>query len=244
MRVLRLPALFALLGAISLLAGDLTITSQVTGKGAFAKDGTQVQLFSPTRMRINHSTSQTDSMVDYGKGVIYAIDHKKKSITHMSFQDMQEAMEAMEQQMAGMPEFVTKMMFGDVSDIKVEPLGEEKILGRTCRKVRIHLGKMVQEISADPSLQFPIKDYAKAMTMLNRTPGQMGVLFRRVYEETARLKGVPLKTHISGLMGMDVTTVATAISAAPIAASAWALPDGYAQRDGGKELKEAMKKGR
>jgi hypothetical protein len=233
-----------LLGAISLLAGDLTITSQVTGKGAFAKDGTQVQLLSSSRMRMNHSTSKNDSLVDYGKGVIYSIDHGKKVVTRMTFQDMQEAMDAMEQQMAGMPEFVTKMMFGDVSEIRVEPLGEETILGRRCKKARIHLGKMVEEISVDPSLQFPMKDYAKAMTMLNRIPGQMGSLFRRVYEETARLKGVPLKTHVSGLMGMDITTVATAISTAPIPESAWALPEGYAQKDGGKELKEAMKKGR
>jgi hypothetical protein len=216
----------------------------MTGKGALAKDGVQVQLLSSSRMRMNHSTSKNDSLVDYGQGVIYSIDHGKKVVTRMTFQDMQEAMEAMEQQMAGMPEFVTKMMFGDVSEIRVEPLGEETILGRHCKKVRIHLGKMVEEISVDPSLQFPMKDYAKAMTMLNRIPGQMGSLFRRVYEETARLKGVPLKTHVSGLMGMDITTVATAISTAPIAASAWALPEGYAQKDGGKELKEAMKKGR
>ena len=100
---------------------------------------------------------------------------------------------------------------------------------------------MIEELSVDPSLQIPIKDYAKAMSMLNRMPGQAGLLFKRIYEETARLKGVPLRTHITGLMGMDVTTEATAISTAPISGSTWALPSDYTMKDGGKEMKGAMK---
>ena len=90
-------------------------------------------------------------------------------------------------------------------------MGTDTVLGRPCKKVRVTLGKMVEELSVDPSLQFPIKDYAKSMAMLNRVPGPMGTLFKRVYQETAKLKGVPLRTHITGLMGMDVTTEATAI---------------------------------
>jgi hypothetical protein len=225
----------------NLTAGDLTITSQVTGKGALAKDGSQVQYLSATRMRVNHAGSKVDSLVDYGHEVIYSIDHGKKVITKLTFKDMQEAMQAMEDQMAGMPEMVTKMMFGDVSEVKVEQLGTDTVLGRTCRKVRVTLGKMVEELSLDPSLQFPIKDYAKSMAMLNRVPGPMGTLFKRVYQETAKLKGVPLKTRITGLMGTDVTTEATAVSTAPIPEGAWALPAGYTLKDGGKEMKDAMK---
>jgi len=150
-------------------------------------------------------------------------------------------MQAMEAQMAGMPEMVTKMMFGDVSEVKVEPLGPDTVMGRPCKKVRITLGKMVEELSVDPSLQVPIKDYAKAMSMLNRMPGQAGLLFKRVYEETARLKGVPLRTHITGLMGMDLTTEATAVSTARIPDSTWTLPSDYTMKDGGKEMKNATK---
>ncbi|WP_243302883.1 DUF4412 domain-containing protein [Geothrix oryzisoli] len=241
MRILLASAFVAILSAVSLLAGDLTITSEVTGKGAMAKDGSQVQYLSATRMRINHAGSKTDSLVDYGHEVIYSIDHSKKVITKFTFKDMQETMQALEDQMAGMPAMVTKMMFGDVSEVKVEQLGADTVLGRPCKKVRITLGKMVEELSIDPSLQFPIQDYAKSMAMLNRAPGPMGTLFKRVYQETARLKGVPLRTHITGLMGMDVTTVATAVSSAAIPESAWALPAGYTLKDGGKEMKESLK---
>lgn len=241
MRLLLAPALAIAALASSLFGGDLTITSQVSGKGALAKDGTQVQYFSATRMRVNHPGAKADSLVDYGQEVLYSIDHAKKVVTKITFKDMQEAMQAVEGQMAGMPEMVTKMMFGDVSEVKVEQLGPDTVLGRPCRKVRITLGKMVEELSLDPSLQFPVKDYAKAMAMLNRVPGPMGALLKRVQQETARLKGVPLRTRISGLMGMDTTTEATAVSTAPIPEATWALPAGYAQKDGGKEMKDAMK---
>ncbi len=241
MRTVMAPVVLAILSMTTLLAGDLTIASKVTGKGALAKDGTQVQYFSASKMRVNHAGTKTDSFVDYGQEAIYSIDHGKKVITKLTFKDMQDAMQTMEEQMAGMPEMVTKMMFGDVSDVKVEQLGPDTVMGRPCKKVRITVGKMVEELSVDPSLQIPIKDYAKAMSMLNRMPGQAGLLFKRIYEETARLKGVALRTHITGLMGMDVTTEATAISTAPISDSTWALPLDYAMKDGGKEMKGAMK---
>jgi hypothetical protein len=231
----------AALSAASLLASDLTITSQVTGKGAMAKDATQIQYFSATRMRTNHTGSKTDSLVDYGQEAMYTIDHDKKVVTRSTFKDLEDSMQALEDQMAGMPEMVTKMMFGDISEVKVEQLGPDTILGRPCKKVRITIGKMVSELSLDPSLQMPVKNYGKAMTMLNRMPGQAGVLFKKLYEEMARLKGVALKTRVTGLMGMDVTTVATEVSTASIPGSAWALPADYAQKDGGKELKDSMK---
>jgi hypothetical protein len=241
MRKLLLLAFCTALSGLSLLGGDLTITSHVTGKGALAKGGSQIQYVSPTRMRVNSEGTKTDTMVDYGHEVIYAIDHHKKVITKLTFKDMQEALQAMEDQMAGMPEMVTHMMFGDTSNVKVEQLGADTVMGRPCKKVRITLGKMVEELSLDPSLQFPIKDYAKAMSLVNRMPGTMGAMFKRLYQEIGKLKGVPLRTHVSGLMGMDVTTEATAVSTAPIPDSVWALPAGYTLKDGGKEMKEGMK---
>ncbi|GLH69531.1 hypothetical protein GETHPA_10640 [Geothrix rubra] len=241
MRRLTLVALSAILAGFSLLGGDLTITSHVTGKGRFAKEGTQVQYVDATRMRMNQEGARTDTLVDYGHEVFYTIDHTKKVVTKVTFKDMQEAMQAMEDQMAAMPEMVTRMMFGDTTEVKVEQLGADSVLGRPCRKVRVSIGKMVEELSLDPSLQFPIRDYAKAMSMMNRMPGGMGAMFKRLYQAIGQLKGVPLRTHVTGLMGMDMTTEATAVSTAPIPGSVWALPAGYKEVDGGKEMKESMK---
>ena len=241
MRNLLAPAIAALLSATALLASDLTITSQITGKGSLAKDGSQVQYFSPTRMRVNHGTAKFDAMVDYGQEVMYSIDHSKKVVTKIAFKDLEASMEALEEQMAGMPEMITKMMFGDVSEVKVEQLGPDTVIGRPCKKVRISIGKMIEEMSLDPTLQIPVKDYAKSMSMLNRMPGQAGVLFKRMYQEVSKLKGVPLRTHVTGLMGMDVTTEATAVATTPIPEATWVLPADYTMKDGGKEMKEAVK---
>jgi hypothetical protein len=240
MRKLLAVAFSASMAGLSLLGGDLTLTSHITGKGAFAKEGTQIQYVSATRMRIDQEGARIDTMVDYGNGVIYTIDHGKRTITRMTFKDMQEALQAIEDKASGMPEMLTRMMFGDTSNVKVEQLGTDTILGHPCHKVRITVGKMKEELSLDPSLQFPIKDYAKTMTMMNRMPGSMGTLFQRLYQEIGKLKGVPLRTHVSGLMGMDMTTEATAISTAPIPDRVWALPAGYKMVDGGKAMKEGL----
>jgi hypothetical protein len=79
------------------------------------------------------------------------------------------------------------------------------------------------------------------MAMMNRMPGPMGTLFKGVYQEIARLKGVPLRTRVSGLRAMDLTTEATAIATTPIPDSVWALPTGYALQDSAEELKAALK---
>ncbi len=228
------------LSALSLLAGDLTITSRVTGKGPGAKNGTQVQYISPTRMRVNHEGTHTDTMIDYGNGVMYVIDHSKKRITRMTFQELQASMEAMNERMGAMAGLMSKMMFGDASKVSVQKEGTDTVLGRPCQKVRISVGKMVEDLSLDPTLQFPIRDYAKAMSMMSQAPGAMGAFFKRLYEEVSKLHGVALRTHVKGIMGLDVTTEATAVSTAAIPASAWALPNDYQVVEGGRELSKSM----
>lgn len=50
-----------------------------------------------------------------------------------------------------------------------------------------------------------------------------------------------MRNRVPGLMGMEVTTEATAIASTPIPDSAWALPSANALKGGGKEMKDAMK---
>lgn len=228
------------LSALSLLAGDLTITSRVTGKGPGAKDGTQVQYISPTRMRVNQEGTHTDTLIDFGKGVMYVINHGKKTVTRLTFQELQASMEALNNRMGAFSDMMSKMMLGDASKVSVQKEGTDTVLGRPCQKVRITIGKIVEDLSMDPTLQFPIRDYAKTMSMMSQAPGPMGTLFKRLYEEVGKLHGVPLRTHVKGIMGMDVTTEATDISTAAIPASAWALPSAYQVVEGGRELSESM----
>ena len=226
------------LSTLSLVAGDLTITSRVTGKGPGAKDGTQVQYISPDRMRLDQTGTQTDTLIDFGKGVMYVINHGKKTITRLTFQELQASMEAMNDRMGALSGMMSKMLLGDASKVSVQKEGTDTVLGRPCQKVRITIGKIVEDLSIDPTLQFPIRDYAKSMSMMSRVPGPMGNVFKRLYEEIGKLHGVALRTHVKGIMGSDLTTEATAISTAAIPASAWALPSGYQVVEGGRELSE------
>lgn len=244
MRVILRGLLLAGLSLATALAGDfLTVTSKVSGRGPVGKtEGTQVQYFSSTKMRITHADGKMDSLIDYDAGVMYTILHDKKKIQKMSFKDLAEALEGLEQQMSGMPEMVTKMLVGDISETKVEKLGKDTVAGRPCDKVRVTVGKLTQEMSLDPALKVPI-DYAKAMQMIQRVPGPTGVAFKKMYAAFAKLKGFPLKSRVTGIMGLDQTTEATAISTAALPASTFALPD-YPVEDVGKKMKEDMARGR
>jgi len=70
----------------------------------------------------------------------------------------------------------------------------------------------------------------------------MGLSYKRLYEELAKIKGIPLKTHMTGFMGMDVSTEAIKVETTPIPVATFVLPDGYKVEDMGKKMREDMKK--
>jgi hypothetical protein len=138
-------------------------------------------------------------------------------------------------------------VFGDPNAVQVTRLANEQIVGHDCQAWRITVGKLVMELSADPALKPPMADAAYAQMMKARAAqfaqsGPMGATYKRLYEEMAKVKGIPLKTHMTGLMGMDVATLATKVETGPIEPSTFALPAGYAVEDLGKKMREKMAK--
>jgi hypothetical protein len=73
--------------------------------------------------------------------------------------------------------------------------------------------------------------------------GPMGQTFKRFYEELSKIKGIPLKTHLTAFMGSDVTSEATKVETTPIPAATFTLPDGYKVTDMGETLKKQLAKG-
>jgi hypothetical protein len=243
MRILMTSVVVALFSAASLLATDLTITQVGTGRG---QEGEQVQLWSSRFMRINHPAGQTDSMVDFTQGVSYTINHKKKLIQKMSWDDLEAALEASAEKMKSLPAFALKLMGGGDGQVTVEDLGSETLLGRTCHRWRITMGKLVLESSNDPSLKPPIPVNAyKRFLRLRNAIGQMGpsaTSMLKLGEELAKVQGVALKTRtVMPLVG-EVTTTATAIKEGPIPSSAFDLPSDYKVEDAGKRMRESLTK--
>lgn len=244
-----LKAVFSvLLVSSAVFAGDLTITMNAHSKGPMGSGSNSVQThyYSSKFMRMNDPGVQRDTLMDYGTMTNYIIDHKKKLIQKMTMQDAMDMMsQASSQDREGMSEMMSKM-FGDPNNFKVTEEGKDTVAGRSCNKYKIMVGKLVMEMSNDPTLKMPMSQ-ASYQNMLKMRGAAMaatptGKSFARLYEEMAKIKGFTLKSHMSGMMGMDIQSEATAVKEGPIDPSVFALPSGYQMEDLGAKLKAQMAK--
>ncbi len=238
-------AVLLLCASLAALAGDLTLTMTGNGKG---HDGEQTQYWSSKFMRSNHPSSQTDTMVDFEKGVSYTILHKKKLIQRMSWDDLEASMEAMGEKMKDLPAFAQKLMGGGDATVTAEEQGSETILGRRCKKWKVTMGKMVIESSNDPSLKPPIPAGSyKRFLKLKNALGQMGgnsAGMLKLGEELAKVQGIALRSHTVLPIVGDFSSVATALKEGSIPAATFNLPEDYKVEDTGKKMRESMTKGR
>jgi hypothetical protein len=249
MRLRLLCALATTFLCGALAASDLTITFASKGKGPMGTGGnsTEVQYMTSGYQMIRNAEAQRDDLVDFKQGVSYNIDHKKKVISKISFDDAMSALEAVNNsQSQGLGKLMGGL-FGDPNDVKVEQAGTEKVAGRDCQIWHIKVGKLLMDLSADPTLKPPMPEGEYARMMQVRAAqfakaGPMGATYKRLYEEMAKIKGVPLKTHMSGFMGVDNTREATKVDTGAVPAATFALPEGYKVEDMGKQLKEQMAK--
>ena len=248
---MKLRLIYTLSAALlvgSLSAADLTITFTATRKGMGGGGaGTEIHYYSASNLMTRAVEQKQDVLVDFQHGITYTISHPKKTIDKLSFDDAMSAMAAMDQTKNGAANQMMASMFGDPSAVKVTRLPNEKIAGRDCQAWEITVGKLVMDLSADPTLKIPMPETSYAQMMKTRAAqftqaGPMGAAYKRLYEEMAKIKGVPLKTHMTGMMGMDVSTLATKIDTGAIPVATFALPDGYKVQDMGKKLKEQMAK--
>lgn len=246
-RLLR--AVFSvLLLSTAAMAGDLTLTMSTHGKGPVGSgsSGVQTHYYGAKFMRMNDPGAQRDTLMDYGTLTNYIIDHKKKLIQKMTFQDAIDVMnEASKQDQEGMSAMMN-MMFGDPNNFKVTEEGKETVAGRACTKYKIQVGKLVMQLSNDPTLKMPMPEvsYQKMLRMRGAMMAVMpsGKAFVRLYEEMSKIKGMTLKSRMTGMMGMDVLSEATAVKEGPIDAAVFALPGGYATEDLGAKMKAQMAK--
>ncbi len=251
MKAMLRIALMTVVSAACLLAGDLTIASHSKVKGplGMSGEGIQTQYYNVNFQKTVDEGTKVDSLVDYNKGVFYTIKHKDKKIELMTFDDLMaigEAMDAKLAQMGNLPKFLQNAMGGgDPGEIKVEKVGEETVADRACKKYKLTIGKMVQELSLDPTLKTPINPAAFAkFTKLrgNMFAGPSAAGMKKMIEELSKLQGIPLKTHMTGFMGVDSTMTATEVKTTPIPASVFTLPDGYKTEDTGKKMLKDLEK--
>jgi len=228
----------------AMLAGDLTIT--MMGKGKY-NDGPQTHYWSGKYMRINNPGSKRDTLVDYANGINYSIDHGKKVIQKTSWDDLEAAVEGMAKQFKDLPPQVLAMMpGGEGGEVAVEDQGKEVVVGRSCRKWHITMGKMVIDTSNDASLKPPVHavSYARAVRLqhLMGAIGPAANSMKKLGEEMAKIQGVALKTRTVMPMVGEMTTEATEVKEGAIAESVFALPADYKMEDMGAKLAKSYRK--
>jgi len=138
-RILTFSILVVFL-AVSVQAG-VEWTAKTTTSGDRQKDNVMLSTVSAENGDFrqefsNVSKQQRNQFVEDGywlyKGkerMLYIVDHKKKTVTPMSLDALQQMMQAMGP--------MVKMSLEDVS-VKTENLGTAKVLGYPCRHVKIH----------------------------------------------------------------------------------------------------------
>lgn len=241
-KTFRLGALL-LLSALTTVAGDLTIAMRGTGKNS---EGIQTHYWSTKFMRINHPGAQTDTLVDYEKGMNYTINHAKKTVEYFSWDDLEAMAEGVARQMKDIPPQILAMMpGGGGGEVTVENEGKEKVVGRTCQKWVITAGKTVFETCNDATLKPPVP--AVSLTRFMKLRNLMGAVgpaaaqMKKVGEEMAKIQGLALKTRTVLPFVGEITTEATEVKEGPIPASTFELPAGYKSVDKGKELAKSFK---
>jgi hypothetical protein len=234
-----------LLSTTVLSAQDLTMTTKTTVGAAGSSFKSLATTYMTTNTsRTNDKGHDIDIVIDYQKGITYSINHKARTITFTKSSDLPGLAAYMKEHAPkGMEAFSARMndMYGDPAIFKVENIGKETVIGRSCNKVRITVGNQIWEFSVDPSLKSPVD----AASMARLAEGRYSALapypraakvMANMATAMANLKGVILKMHEPGLMDMEVTS----ISQGSIPASTFVLPAGYAMKDQIAETEKRM----
>jgi Domain of unknown function (DUF4412) len=213
---------------------DLTVHQSTTGSGMGmgSEDKGQQKsatYFSGTSMKWTGAVG-TDMIVRYDQGKIITVDHKKKTYTEMTLDQLQqkinEAAKTMNENKEQM-EALRKVMgqsFGPISVTKEGP--GETIAGYATEKYLVK-GPMEMQIWAAPDLKIPGAYYDIMKLNVPQNPlFDMG----KMYEEMKKINGLGLKTIMTmNVMGrsMTTTTVVTDVQKGTIPASTFEVPAGY-----------------
>jgi hypothetical protein len=231
---------------LSLVAGDLKIT-YINTMSVNISDQTQKsseEVYYSSRYQLtSDSFNRKDTLIDFDELVSYEIDHKRKVIRKVTLDDMNKFAEMVSDNVekSGIDSEINKVLkIEENTNVSVNKTGAEKIVKRKCDKWKVSLGKLVCDVSTDPTLKPPV-DTKKAgnldvdVSMLI----MLGKSFVSFMEAINNIEGIPLRTDLiipMGSMDMKFSSVAISIKEGSIPASRFELPKDYKIEDHGKKL--------
>lgn len=224
-RSLVLALAFA--AAVPLCAEDLTVVSKVT---VGDKSSTSTQYMTSTKSRTNDG--QNDSIIDFPTGKMTFIDHKAKTYSETTLEEMAAYMDRLYRDVQGNP--MLERMFGGSDEVTVERGKESrKVAGYDCDEYTLSMGRSFEfEICAAKGLQ-PPPQYYEGRKLSYASMGPMGQRFSKMFDEMKKVKGYPIALDMDVDMGMakiQTTSEAIEVKKGPIPASTFDLPAGYAKK--------------
>jgi hypothetical protein len=251
MKRLILSALALAAMAGQMMAQDLKITFKCETKALLMTSKfEELHYYSAQFHRIDNAKDKVDQLTDFKDFTMYRIEHKKKLISKIAYEDVIKILELMSNVDPEQKKNMETMFGGESGPAKTVNLGNETVAGRTCSMWKINIGKNVYNYSADPSLIPPIPVDAQekgnklndALTMV--LPG-MGDTIAKLHKELENVEGIHLKMDVEMSIGPITTKMkreATKIEPGPIPASIFELPKGYKMEDAGKKMVEQLEK--
>jgi hypothetical protein len=235
--------ILAATGSVSMtcMADDMTVISKVSTNGQ--PGGTQTNYISSEHVRRSESKGN-DVIIDLKNGTMTNIDTKKKTYFIMTTQDM-EAMQAamaarmndpkMKQAMAMMQGMSSSM----ASDTEVKKTGvTRKVAGYACEEWLISMGGMVSMTECVTNdLKYPVQSWAaladfQESMRKSMSFGPSAKAGTDYAEKMKSIKGFPVastSTVDAGITKITTAIEVTDVSRAPIPASTWDVPAGFAK---------------
>ncbi|MBI4454405.1 MAG: DUF4412 domain-containing protein [Acidobacteria bacterium] len=217
----------------ALFSQDIALQETTTTTGAPMGGGGQTtgtSYFAGNAMKHTGSDGH-DFIIRYDQNKTISIDHKKKTYSEMTFDEMQRMLD---QALGGMKmgkeemEAMRQVMGQTMGEVSVAKLGPgETVAGYSTEKYLIKMPPMEIQVWAAPGLSIPAVYYDAMRLGIPRNPMfDMG----KMYEEFKKVNGMVVKSVTSmKMMGMNMTTttVTTSVEKGAIPASTFEVPTGY-----------------
>jgi hypothetical protein len=220
--------------------GSVTVMGQTQPE----KDEIAVYWLGENKARTDHESGKSTILLA-DKGILYGLDHNKKTYTEMPLdigKAMDEALAAKGedgQKAAGFMKSLSKGMMGGMT-VKVTETGETKKIGSwNCRKylidMKMSMGETKSEAWATEDLKIDTRLYlTSANAMMASQPG-----FQDVIKEMQKVKGVVVyQATTASVMGSDVQTTMELLECGDKTPPAgnYEVPAGYTKVKGTKGM--------
>jgi len=195
--------------AVALAGQDLKITYNNVMKLGRSRKSTITVYYTTQFWRT--IDEEKDTLIDFGTFTSYEIDHKNKTIVRLELDDMIQLMDlfaavAEEAKKEGkeINEAGNKLLkLSGGESISVKKIGTEVVLGRTCEKWDVSLGKLKYVASVDPTLVRPMPPYdiERARPLLEGLSWQvqamaLGESLKKFREGVGQITGVHLNSEV------------------------------------------------